>query len=549
MLHNRMPREWRAKKEIQVHEFFGESSGDNDKILLTNQVAEAGLDISAPLVISDPAPVDTLVQRAGRCARWFRNAPTHGEFVVLDIVGVARSQQNENAKKAASSYILPYRADLTEAAFKQLPTDNLSWEVERGWVNAAWGGDAKKAAQAAERAVLETTFALNLFDRASQEQRPGEIANTFREVLSVEVAVEKGSSVYLDDLGPRDLNAMLEQGQLPDTSSISLKRAYALLRGNKDRAVIIRYSKEENQLEIGYADQPQLGDIIILPSSMAYLHQDKGLCFGDVKKADETEGTVEESSEWKVNSKVLQNFAGGRKQRQTLSQHTLGVMRRATRRLTEPQSLYRQTMLKVLRKLEPRMDEAAIEKLADLIVQLTRVAIAFHDLGKAHHLWQSRARKIDPDCSPDLIGRTLVTSGKIGLAHTPPGYSAALVASQMLLGANAEKFEPLLRAIALASCRHHSSLFNPAKIKDYAFEPHAETVEFVAEMLTEIGAPPQIVARAAQIVEASQKLPEQTAVPLMLPTDDLFPIYALVGRAIMLSDREDAAQNDLEQWQ
>ena len=30
--------------------------------------------------------------------------------------------------------------------------------------------------------------------------------------------------------------------------------------------------------------------------------------------------------------------------------------------------------------------------------------------------------------------------------------------------------------------------------------------------------------------------------------DDLFPIYALVGRAILMADREDAAGRELEQW-
>ena len=83
ILHNRMPRSWRTKAEIQVYERFGKDSPEGDWLLLTNQVAEAGLDISAPLVISDPAPVDTLVQRAGRCARWFRNIETNGEFKVI----------------------------------------------------------------------------------------------------------------------------------------------------------------------------------------------------------------------------------------------------------------------------------------------------------------------------------------------------------------------------------------------------------------------------------------------------------------------------------
>jgi len=37
-------------------------------------------------------------------------------------------------------------------------------------------------------------------------------------------------------------------------------------------------------------------------------------------------------------------------------------------------------------------------------------------------------------------------------------------------------------------------------------------------------------------------------VPLLLPNVNLFPIYALVGRAILMADREDAAGEELEKW-
>ena len=151
-----------------------------------------------------PAPVDTLVQRAGRCARWFREQPINGQFVVL--VG-----PNEETRKKLS---VPYRFKLVEAARKSLPSGGLTWQIERDWVDRAWGGDAKKAAERVEHALREIDFALNLFDRAAQQHRPGEIANVFREIISVEVAVEESQS-------PRDLQALVDQGQRPETSTSS----------------------------------------------------------------------------------------------------------------------------------------------------------------------------------------------------------------------------------------------------------------------------------------------------------------------------------------
>jgi CRISPR-associated endonuclease/helicase Cas3 len=131
VLHNRMPRSQRAQAERQTAERFGKGSVGGDWLLLTNQVAEAGLDISAPLVVSDPAPVDTLVQRAGRCARWFRGEVTMGEFYMVD-------GPNDESRK---QLVGPYRPDLVEAARKALPNGLLTWEVERKWIDDTWGGD------------------------------------------------------------------------------------------------------------------------------------------------------------------------------------------------------------------------------------------------------------------------------------------------------------------------------------------------------------------------------------------------------------------------
>jgi CRISPR-associated endonuclease/helicase Cas3 len=184
VLHNRMPRSWRQEAEQRAIRRFGKKASEGDWLLLTNQVAEAGLDISAPLVISDPAPVDTLVQRAGRCARWFRDRPVAGEFRVL-------TAPNDIARKVlAGRYV---RTEFVQAAIASLPA-TLTWQSERKWVNEAWGSEPKKALEAVKRALVESAFALNLFDRAAQEHRPGEIATVFREILSVEVAVEDANS-------------------------------------------------------------------------------------------------------------------------------------------------------------------------------------------------------------------------------------------------------------------------------------------------------------------------------------------------------------------
>lgn len=540
VLHNRMPRSWRAAAEKQVHERFGKNSPDGDWLLLTNQVAEAGLDISAPLVISDPAPVDTLVQRAGRCARWFREGKTCGE---IRVVTVPKAQLRD--------WSLPYREPLVEATLKTLPESQLSWTAEREWVNQAWGIEVKAGKmpknpqqtqqEQVEKSLNSTAFALNLFDRAAQEHKPGEIAQTFREILSVEVAVEEGDTVRLDDLAERQLQDLLDARQIPETSSICLGRAYRLLSENPGRCATIRYEEGEDQLKkklrIRTIDWIRNGDVLVIPSSIGYLHPVKGLCFGDGSAVED----AILSSDWlNKGKKQTQQRAPGR--RQTLFEHTSKVMDGTHRRLKE-RGAYRDTLVRILRSLEPQKDA---DQFADLIAELARVAAAFHDLGKADERWQARAREIDPGCSADLIGRTLNTDERIGIPHTPPSYAAILKACELLVGSFGSA-EYLIRAIALAAARHHSSLLNPAMAK-HVFQPHPDTTKFVRELLALVVAPQPVLEKVQDVITAARTKLAADQVPLMLPNDDLFPIYALIGRAILLADREDARGEDIEQW-
>jgi CRISPR-associated endonuclease Cas3-HD len=229
--------------------------------------------------------------------------------------------------------------------------------------------------------------------------------------------------------------------------------------------------------------------------------------------------------------------------RQTLIEHTTEVMKGAYRRLSEPGSVYRDTLIKILKSIEPEKD---VDQLANLIAELARVAAAFHDLGKTDERWQARAREIDPECSVKLIGRTSKTDKRIGIPHTPPSYAAIIKACEQLIGSLGTA-EYLVRAIALAAARHHSSFLNPATVK-HDFQPHQEAVAFVKEMLGRVKAPPAVLDRAQEIINAAKGRPTADQVPLMLPNDDMFPIYALVGRAILLADREDAKGEAIEQW-
>lgn len=526
VLHNRMPGSWRTEAEALVRQQFGKDGPDNNWVLLTNQVAEAGLDISAPFVLSDPAPVDTLIQRAGRCARWFRHGRTDGIFRII-----------QPPKSKLKDWALPYRDSSVQLALDKLEKTvlrtalsvTMDWEAEKKWIDAAWLGyeEGKRRNEQLEKHLDRTTFALNLFDRASQQHSPGVIASTFREILSVQVAV-------VDEEADIDLLAKLKTEYDLDASSVSLKRGYGLTGKAKGKARVVRY-RDELVIE----NNPSYlvsGDLLLVPTSVAYLHRKKGLCFGDPPQEEGPTLTSE-----------LRPRPQRQKDRptstnpQSLWKHTVGVMKGVEERLLS-EGDYRSALVRILRCLE---GPERAEELAGVIGRLAILATGFHDLGKCGCRWQERAHEIDPDSIEELIGRTENTAKRMGIPHTPPGFYAAVAACNAALG-NLKETDHLVRSIALAAARHHSSLLDPSAVRDYQFDPVEAASGFVNQVLAEVGLQTEI--DAASVLDAARSRGTAVQVPLMLPNDDLFPIYALVGRAILISDREDAAGMPLEEW-
>jgi CRISPR-associated endonuclease/helicase Cas3 len=521
VLHNRMPGSWRKKAEGVVRQRFGKNGLDGEWLLLTNQVAEAGLDISAPFVLSDPAPVDTLVQRAGRCARWFRQGRADGLFTVIT-----------PTKASLRDWAQPYREkpvavtlDALKAIIDAHPI--LDWETEQAWINRAWSGDKKKdGTEHIGDCLQRTTFALNLFDRAAQQHSFGAIASTFREILSTEVAVFDAAGGQTVE----DLLHKLKSGWKLDSSATSLGTGYRLIKDARGRAKVVRYQRDELVVEEAPAYLAP-GELLLVPSSVAHLHPAKGLCFGD---GSQVEGAILASE---LVSRPLRSSKHSSASRpQSLWEHTEGVMRGVEEKLSADGD-YRTALEKVLSRLEPG------KQLTSVIARLAILATGFHDLGKCGRRWQQRAHETDPDSQEELIGRTAIKAKSMGVAHTPPGFFAAVAACNAALG-NLGEADHLVRAIALAAARHHSSLLDPSGVRDYEFDPVEDTAGFVRQVLAATG----LDLGATRIIEAARTGGTSGDVPLMLPNDDLFPIYALVGRAILISDREDAAGQTLENW-
>lgn len=116
VLHSKFTSEDREIKEKEVVKYFGKDSKDNDKILLTTQIVEAGMDISCDILYSELCSIDSLVQRDGRCCRWGGN----GNVIVFNNNDVV------------------YDIDVVNNTKNKLKNNNnliFDWETQKKWIN------------------------------------------------------------------------------------------------------------------------------------------------------------------------------------------------------------------------------------------------------------------------------------------------------------------------------------------------------------------------------------------------------------------------------
>jgi len=126
-LHSRFFDEDRKKKEKDLKRLFG-NDNDESAILISTQVIEAGMDISCETMHVEISPINSFLQRAGRCARW---GDQFGEIYVYNILEleerekleIETTEKEELAQiRAINNKYLPYDNQLCEATLEKLKT-------------------------------------------------------------------------------------------------------------------------------------------------------------------------------------------------------------------------------------------------------------------------------------------------------------------------------------------------------------------------------------------------------------------------------------------
>lgn len=124
-LHSRFFDEDRKKKEEKLKRLFG-TKNEESAILISTQAIEAGMDISCETMHVEISPINSFLQRAGRCARW---EGEYGEIFVYDILELEErekleietdDEQEEKQKRAINNKYLPYDPSLCKITLEKL---------------------------------------------------------------------------------------------------------------------------------------------------------------------------------------------------------------------------------------------------------------------------------------------------------------------------------------------------------------------------------------------------------------------------------------------
>jgi CRISPR-associated endonuclease/helicase Cas3 len=430
LLHGRFLPEDRQRKEEWIRHWFGKNRNEGKAILVATQVVEVGLDLSADLLVTELAPIDALVQRIGRVARW----GGQGCVEIVDVPDPA-PYEKELVEKTRRILLERDRWLFSWSTVQSLIDDVLD---ERLW--AAWSGSdhVGKIVQQLNKAAFEGSRAL--------------VAAAIRDQDSVRVSVIDREQVIScsDFLRLPWVNVPL------GTARRWLRRSQEL--GCPAQLVTIDENRVEDTRPTVVCKkidhrQVRLGAFVVFDAKVVSYHRELGLAEGVSGHGFETRQRI-----------ARERFAGAYQyQRETWYEHVRRVVE-GTRELVAEERHGVEGLARRLRCSVNEVERAAL------------LAAVLHDVGKLTREWQVAAG-VGPDAAAaDLLAHT----GREGVALPPHATVSAYCCYDAVLGGN-DLPETLRKAVMYAVAHHHS--VRAREVPKYTL--HRAWREAVATMLAE----------------------------------------------------------------
>jgi len=440
-------------------------------IVVATQVVEVGLDISASVLHTELAPANSIVQRAGRCARF---AGQQGEVVVYPLV--------------ADATYLPYSKDLCLSTFDALPSGpTFGFTEEQTLIDAVHSVQDQDLMEAFHRDRIETNRII--FGSLAGDIK-GKAAELIRDVRTLPVLIHDNPDDAITtepwrwqafSLHPGTL--MSRWDRLQDWKGERdcewvCKQAIPIKEADPDSREPVKYHWDEvmNPAALNNAL------MVVLPTALAHYDPDLGFALRDADRFPHLWPLQSGAQRWE--SKPLPKPEGkhGRPHasvQQSYLEHISGLL-----------GAYQQTLKDDLAWVAMRL-EAELSLPPGSVDLAVRVAIACHDIGKLTHGWQRWARVwhtalVDKYGDRHIIdpGRTLLAKTDYdsreqehrdlqkALGVTRPWHAGegVALASKLITnifrnlaadqGIEPKHFAPLVVAVRSAIARHHTSWAN-----------------------------------------------------------------------------------------
>jgi CRISPR-associated endonuclease/helicase Cas3 len=486
-LHSRFFDSDRKAKENRLKALFGKNADPKEHaILISTQVIEAGMDISCSVMHTEISPINSFLQRAGRCAR-FENET--GEIFIYDILEIEErekialevsNEDDKNEVRAINNKFLPYQKEVVEKSFEELKKyTTLGGDIPKQLVENVLTDFENRNIQE----LKDSNFNYSKILESWRDCQKNNYRNTIRDIQSVEVVLIKENQkeevakfpYRYQSVGMYKwslvswLNKIASGEGVKPYDSEEHTLAWQLVEDN------IFDSFGENDEDVKYKLE-KITDFSQLPAKV-YVNADlfgyhEGLGFNWQFK--DTFGSISPKREYKDKKEDFKPLT-----KDTFYQHNMGLIRCFEKEFLPKLDFAFTGLAKRIGK--PEWTKVEFE-------QLIKLMIILHDYGKLNEKWQKpmrcyQAKKEgkDPSNFKEILAHTdydrnnptdLALEQECKLyergGHAGTG---AFVAETLI--ADYFDSEDLAYAVSMAIARHHSPLadsYSKFSISDRSYQ-------------------------------------------------------------------------------
>ncbi|HOB78397.1 MAG TPA: CRISPR-associated helicase Cas3' [bacterium] len=519
-IHSRYFDSDRQNKEKLIKEYFSKNSEKQDVILVSTQVLEAGMDISCDTMHTEISPINSFIQRAGRCARYENECGKIFVYNILDLsekelvnVDSVNDIDKTEIKKLTIKY-LPYDKETCEISFKELQQyDHLDESITKTIINDV----LSKTEQNIIENIHAKSYSKEKIRKSWQDCTKNHYSETIRDIQSIDVVL-----LNIDNFKNKKIQPFIYE-------TISVFR-WSLIGWIKK----IEQSIEEDEWIIAKAEQG-------LQSQFDFDWQDKESYFlrklntNDLKNYYDTVFISNKYFDYNDAGLIIQNNNNNNEspikeyekkekgsiifKKDTFYQHTLGLLN-CYNQVFKPNLKY---TINRLKKICPNIN-------LELIIKLVLI---FHDYGKLNKSWQEpmqkfQSKKTGIPCNEvlahtdydELTDKELAQNCGLNKKPSHAGIGAIQLYNMIFDLYN----ENIARASSSAILRHHSPLSDSFESFDI---PEKYLID-IKNLINEIGIECEYIKKAN-----GEDLKE------ILPNNDLEQIfYLFLVRILRLCDQK-----------